>query len=65
MSSKCNEWAVIERHYLRQDIKELKEGSKVLSSSGEDITAKKLGELEARLEHANLIVNEADNAHGT
>lgn len=51
------EWAVVERTYLQEDIKWLKAGAKVMSPSGDDITAKRLEELSARLEHANKVID--------
>lgn len=50
------EWAVIERTYLQEDIKWLKAGSKVISPSGDNITAQRLAALSARLEHANKVI---------
>ena len=52
----CKQWAVIERGFIQQDIEWFKAGAKLISPSGEDITAVKLGELDARLEHANKVI---------
>jgi hypothetical protein len=46
-------WAISERQFIREDIKWLKGGAKLMSPSGDNITTKKLEELEARLEHVN------------
>jgi len=51
MASDLELWARTEREFLRDEIKWLKAGSRLVSPSGEDITANKLGELENRLEH--------------
>jgi len=51
MSSELQRWAVTERQYLRDDIKWLKAGAKLVSPSGDDISAMKVEQLEARLEH--------------
>jgi len=58
MPSKIEVWARTERQFLKDDIKWLKAGSKLISPSGDDITAKKLDELEARLEHVQLALDE-------
>lgn len=52
MASELERWAVAERQFLKEDIRWLKGGSKLISPSGDDITARRLQELEARLEHA-------------
>lgn len=54
MTDELTRWAITEREFLRQEIKWFKAGSKLLSPSGDNITAKKLEELEARLEHVLL-----------
>ena len=49
MADELTRWAITEREFLRGEIKWFKAGSKLLSPSGEDITGKKLAELQARL----------------
>ncbi len=51
MADELTRWAITEREFLRDEIKWFKAGAKLMSPSGDDITAKKLTELEARLEH--------------
>jgi hypothetical protein len=53
MATELETWAITERQFIREDIRWLKGGAKLTSPSGDDITAKKLVELEARLKHAN------------
>ena len=50
------EWASIERTFIEEDIKWLRAGAKLISPSGDDITAKRLSDLGARLEHANKVI---------
>lgn len=54
MTQELVQWATVERDFLREEIRWLKAGGKLLSPSGEDITTMKLSQLEARLEHARL-----------
>lgn len=51
-------WAITERQFLRQEIKWLRAGANLISPSGENISAKKLEELEARLEHIEKVLAE-------
>jgi hypothetical protein len=51
------EWAVIERTFIQEDLKWLKAGSKVISPSGDNITAQRIEALSARLEHANKVIS--------
>jgi hypothetical protein len=53
MATELETWAVTERQFIRDDIMWLKGGARLISPSGDDITAKKLTELETRLEHVN------------
>jgi hypothetical protein len=53
MADKLEKWARIERQFLEEDIEWLKAGAKLVSPSGDNVTAKKLQQLEARLEHVN------------
>jgi len=45
------QWAVAERQFIKEDIKWLKAGAKLISPSGDDISTTKIEQLEARLEH--------------
>jgi hypothetical protein len=58
MADELKRWAITEREFLRDEIKWFKAGAKLISPSGDDITIKKLTELEARLEHALLALKE-------
>jgi hypothetical protein len=58
MASKLELWARTERQTLREEIDYLKAGGKVISPSGDDITATKLSQLDARLEGVNLALEE-------
>jgi uncharacterized protein YnzC (UPF0291/DUF896 family) len=55
--SELIEWAAIERTFIQEDIRWLRAGAKVISPSGDDITAKRLKDLELRLENANTVIN--------
>jgi uncharacterized protein YnzC (UPF0291/DUF896 family) len=57
MVDELTRWAITEREFLREEIKWLKAGSKLLSPSGDDITARKLEELQTRLEHVLLALD--------
>ena len=59
MATDLERWAVTEKQFLVDDIKWLKAGAKLTSPSGDDISAKKLVELEARLEHAKKVLGNA------
>jgi hypothetical protein len=56
MPSELESWARAERQFLRDELNWLNAGSKVASPSGEDITATKIAELEARLEHVGQVL---------
>lgn len=58
MASELERWAVAERQFLKEDIRWLKAGSRLTSPSGDDITARKLQELEARLAHVQKALGE-------
>lgn len=58
MVSKAVLFASSEREFIKAEIKWLKAGGKYISPNGEDITGKKLEELEARLESANEAMDE-------
>lgn len=62
MSDELKKWAVTERAFLQDEIKWIKVGAKLTSPSGDDVTARKLEALERRLEHANKVIAEQDNA---
>ena len=59
MTSEIEIWARTERTFLQEDIKWLKAGAKVISPSGDDITASRQEALEARLEHVNSVLGDA------
>ncbi len=65
MVSKLEQWAVTERQILREEVGYLKAGGKVISPSGDDITAMKLEQLDARIEGVNLALKEIENTHGS
>lgn len=58
MASELERWAVAERQFLKEDIRWFKAGSKLISPSGDDITTRKLHELEARLAHVQKALGE-------
>jgi hypothetical protein len=49
MSSELRRWAATEHQLLEEDAKWLRAGARLLSPSGDDITATKLAQLEDRL----------------
>lgn len=51
MATDFETWARAERQFIRDELKWFNAGAKLISPSGDDITAKKIAELEARLEH--------------
>jgi hypothetical protein len=51
MATELETWALTEREFLREEIRYFQAGAIVTSPSGENITARKVAELEARLEH--------------
>lgn len=57
MSNDFRAWAAAERTFIQEEIQWLKAGGRVLSPSGDDITATRLKALEARLERANAVIN--------
>jgi hypothetical protein len=65
MASRLEEWARAERQALNEDVRWLKGGARVLSPSGDDITASRIESLEIRLEHVNLVLREIENADRT
>jgi hypothetical protein len=58
MTSELERWAITERQFLKNEIKWFNAGAKLTSPVGEDITAAKVKELEARLEHLRLALSE-------
>ena len=56
MSDDLTKWAITEREFLREDIKWLEAGARLLSPGGDDITQTRLISLRARLEHANRVL---------
>lgn len=61
MSNKLESWASSERRFIKDDIKWLKAGAKLISPSGDDISATKLQELELRLEQADSALINANS----
>ena len=61
MASRLEQWARTERQALHEEIGWLKAGGKVLSPGGDDITAMKLEQLDARLEGVNLALKEIED----
>jgi hypothetical protein len=61
MTTGLERWARTERQFIKDDIMWLKTGAKLISPSGDDISARKLVELEARLEHAHLALGDSSN----
>jgi hypothetical protein len=51
MSSELRRWAAAERQLLEDDAKWLRAGARLLSPSGDDISATRLAQLEDRLRH--------------
>lgn len=62
MASALELWARTEREAIKEEIKYLKAGGKVISPSRDDITAMKLDQLNARLEGVNLALKEMEDA---
>lgn len=60
MNNELRKWAVIERQFLKDEIKWLEAGTTLTSPSGDDISAKKLEELKKRLEHAHQVLGDAN-----
>ncbi len=59
MSTELEKWAIAERQFLKDEIGWFKAGAMLRSPSGDDISAKKLSELEARLEHVQKALGNA------
>lgn len=57
MSEELRKWAHIERQFLKEDLKWLTAGAKLLSPSGEDITSAQIERLQARLEHIDVTLS--------
>lgn len=57
MDSELQRWALVERQFLNDDVKWLKAGAKLISPSGDDISALKLEQLQARLEHLQQAID--------
>ncbi len=60
MATELENWARIERQYLREEIDWLQAGGKARSSSGDDISSKKLLQLKARLAHVQQALRDTD-----
>ena len=65
MASRLEIWARTERQVLREEMDWFKAGGKLISPSGDNITAVKLEQLSARLEGVNGVLKEIDDAQGT
>ena len=65
MASDLEIWARAERGFISEEIKYLRAGGKIISPSGDDITAAKLDQLDKRLEGVNLALERLTNAPGT
>lgn len=61
MASDLEKWARTERQHIRDELKWFRAGARLTSPSNEDITPKKVEELEARLEHVNSILHDQDH----
>ena len=61
MTNELKKWAVIERQFIKEDIKWFRAGAVLTSPSGDNITPMKLEQLEARVEHVNKVLG-ADEA---
>lgn len=59
MADEIENWARIERQFLREERRWLEAGGKVLSPSGEDITVRRIEQLSTRLEHAQRVLGDA------
>ena len=62
MATRLELWARTERQALREEMEWLKAGGKVISPSGDNITAMKLEQLTARLEGVSSALKEIDDA---
>lgn len=58
MATELELCARAERQYLRDEMKWFQAGAKLISPSGDDITAMKLSELEGRLEHLQKVLDD-------
>ena len=56
MTSELEKWTIVEEHFLKDDLKWMKAGAKLISPSGDDITQRKIEELKMRLEHAQKVL---------
>lgn len=56
VASDLEKWARIERQHITDELKWFGAGAVLTSPSGENITRQKVEELEARLEHANSVL---------
>lgn len=65
MASDLEVWARIEREFLREDVKALRAGTKLIAPGGDDITTIKPIELELRSKHAQVVLDGIDRTHGS
>jgi hypothetical protein len=57
MPSDLEKWAIVEGQFLKEEIKWLEAGARLISPTGVDITAIKVKQLEARLDHVQRALN--------
>ena len=62
MATELEKWALTERDFLRDELKWFRAGAVLTSPSGDNITATKIEELEARLEHVLKALDRQDYA---
>ena len=58
MTAALEVWARAERQFIKDEIKWFQSGAVLTSPSKENITANKVVELAARLEHVNKVLND-------
>lgn len=59
MATELELCARAERQYVRDEIRWFRAGAKLISPSGDDITAMKLTELGGRLEHLKKVLDDS------
>ena len=62
MASDLEVWARTERDFLKGDIRRFRTGTKLMSPNGGDITEMKLTELELRLRHVQMVLDDVTGA---
>jgi len=61
MTNELIKWASTERQFIKDELMWFNAGAKLTSPSGDDITKKKVAELEQRLEHVNRAIDKPSN----